>query len=319
MSKREINLRQSAIINRLRKSPATLKEINQYLLHESELREYNLTISDRTFQRDRHDILSLYNISIECNKAKNQYFIANAEDDALNNRMLEAFNTFNALNASVGMGDYLQFEHYAAKGTENFHGILHSVKHKLQMSILYQSYWSSNEKLRHIRPYYLKEFKNRWYLVAFDIEKEAIRTFALDRITEVEITKKKFTLPSSLPPKDYFSNSFGIIAPDPSMKLESIVLSFSALQGKYIKSLPLHSSQEILSDTPDELIVSISVYPTFDLEMQLLSYGENVRIISPHHLQETIKERLTGTLALYSINTNRNGQSRIKKQKSSLP
>jgi len=302
MSKREITARQTAIINKLSRSPATLKEINQHLLNESELQEYKLTVSDRTFQRDRQDILALYNISIECNKPKNNYYIADNDDSALNNRMLEAFNTFNALNSSMGMSDYLEFEYYSASGTENLHGILHAVKNRFQLNITYQSYWDDLPKPRSVRPYFLKQFKNRWYMIALDIEKDSLRTFALDRIKSIEISKKKFNYATKELPKSYFNNCFGIIAPDNTDPLDPVILSFTAFQGKFVKSLPLHASQEILMDDQegDQLIVKLNVYPTFDLTMQILSYGENVEVLAPENLKNEIKERLKNSLERYS-------------------
>ena len=300
MSKREITLRQAAIINRLKRSSASLKEINQHLINESEITGYELSVSDRTFQRDRQDILSLYYISIECDKSQNRYFIAVTDESALNNRMLEAFNTYNALNSSIGMSDYLEFENYSSSGTENFHGILHAVKNRLQLRIGYQSYWSSMETERDVRPYFLKEFKNRWYMIAHDINKDAIRTFALDRIKTIEITRKKFTYPAKQQPKSYFKHSFGIISPDHSDPVEPIILSFNALQGKYAKSLPLHASQEILKDTDDELVIQLKIHATFDLEMQILSYGENVQVMGPISLRNNIKERIKRSLEMYT-------------------
>jgi len=300
MSKREITLRHTAIINKLKRSPATLKEINQHLINESELTGYELTVSDRTFQRDRQDILSLYNISIECDKSNNRYFIADTDDSALNNRMLEAFNTFNALSSSIGMSDYLEFESYSSTGTENFHGILHAVKNRLQLRIGYQSYWSDTEAERVVRPYFLKEFKNRWYLIAHDINKDAIRTFALDRIKSIEITRKKFNYPVNQQPRSYFKHCFGITAPDRSDPIEPIILSFNALQGKYAKSLPLHASQKILKDTDDGLVIQLNIHATFDFEMQILAYGENVEVLAPITLRNNIRDRIKRSLALYT-------------------
>jgi len=299
MSKREITLRHTAIINKLNKSPATLKEINQHLLMESELREYKLTVSERTFQRDRQDILSLYNISIECDKPKNQYFIADTDDSILNNRMLDAFNTLNALNSSIGISDYLEFDNYTSSGSEHFHGLLHAIKNKLQLNLNYQSYWSELERQRCIHPYFLKEFKNRWYLIAKDIEKDSMRTYALDRIKGMEITKKKFVYPVSKRPKSYFRDSFGIIVPDHSNPVEPIILKFNAFKGKYVKSLPLHLSQEIIKDDQEELIINLSIHATFDLEMQLLSYGDNVEVIKPLSLRNAMVDRLTRSLERY--------------------
>lgn len=299
MSKREITLRHSAIIHKLKRAPSTLKEINEHLAKESALMEYNLNISARTFQRDIADILSIYNIIIECDKPKNRYYITDGENNELNMRMLEAFNIFTALNASIGLSEYLDVEQYAASGTEHFHGLLHAIKNNLQISIHYQSYHNDGTEIRTVQPYFLKEFKNRWYLIALDINKAAIRTFALDRIKTLEITKKKFNKNVSREAKSHFQNSFGIIAGEETEKLEPVLLSFNSFQGKYIKSLPLHPSQRIIKDNQSELQIELSVHTTFDLEMQILSYGENVKVISPISLKENIKKRFKNALAQY--------------------
>ena len=301
MSKREINLRHSEIINKLKKHPATFKEILEHLKQMSEILEHKLTVSDRTFQRDREDILSLYQIDIQCNKSKNEYFIEeNENDENFNKRMLDAFNTFNALNASIGHDDYIEFEQPADKGLENFHGILHSLKQKLTLKITYQSYWSATTEVRIIEPYFLKEFKSLWYLVAKDVNKNAIRTFALDRMKSMEITKKKFVYPSSQQPKTYFKHCYGIISPDNQHEpIVPIVLSFHPQQGKYVKALPLHHSQQILKDDENELIVELHLHQTFDFEMQVLSYGPLVQVLEPAALREAIKGKLKEALEKY--------------------
>ncbi|WP_316738506.1 WYL domain-containing protein [Pedobacter aquatilis] len=292
MSKREITLRQTAIINRLKKSPATLAEIFDYLSRESELLDYKLSTSRRTFQRDCQDILSLYNISIACNKAKNEYYLSEQEDNSLSNRMLDAFNIFNALNSSKGMSEYLDFEHLADRGAEHFYALLHAVKNNLQTTIQYQSYWDDQPKERIIEPYFFKEFKNRWYLIANDKHKQQIRTFAFDRIKALDISKKRFSSVAAKKSRNYFEHSFGIISQDLNEPLEAVLLSFNAFQGQYIKSLPLHSSQRIIKDNEDELLIELLIHPTFDLEMQILSYAENVKVLAPESLKKSIRKRI---------------------------
>ncbi|MCC6186040.1 MAG: WYL domain-containing protein, partial [Chitinophagaceae bacterium] len=50
---------------------------------------------------------------------------------------------------------------------------------------------------RRVEPYALKEFKNRWYVIAKDNNDNHIKNFALDRLTELEITKKTFIYPNN--------------------------------------------------------------------------------------------------------------------------
>ncbi len=80
-----------------------------------------------------------------------------------------------------------------------------------------------------------------------------------------------------------FRNCFGIIGPS-GHELQEVVLSFTQFQGKYIKSLPLHESQEILIDHEEELRIRLRLYVTHDFFMEILSYGDTVKVIQPDNL-----------------------------------
>ena len=109
MSKRESITRYSLIIKKLRKNPATFNEISEYLAFESDLQDYNFTVSKRTFKRDIEDISSLYNIDIVYDFSRKVYFIDFDEESEINERILEAFDTFNALNISDRLSDCLLY------------------------------------------------------------------------------------------------------------------------------------------------------------------------------------------------------------------
>lgn len=300
MSKRDTLMRHNVIINKVKKGPATLKEINAELALQSDLHGYNLNISKETFRRDLNDILSLYQIHIEHNNSKKKYEILNVEDDNLSDRILDAFDTLNALNSSVGYSTYLDLEKRKSAGNQHFYGILHAIKNRQQLEITYQSYWDTKSSVKKLEPYLLKEFKNRWYLIAKDTIKNALRTYGLDRIKEINISKKKYSYPASFIAKNHFKDSFGIIRKDSNKPVQNVVLSFSPYQGKYLKSLPLHSSQEVLTDNQDQFIIKLHIYVTYDFEMELLSYGPTVEVLEPAFLRQSIKEKLETAFSFYN-------------------
>ncbi len=151
---------------------------------------------------------------------------------------------------------------------------------------------------RNVEPYALKEFKNRWYILANDLKDNQVKSFALDRLTNLEITKKRFQYPNDFNVNEHFKYCFGIISPN-DLKLHEIILSFNPFQGKYIKSLPLHESQQILIDNDEELRIKLTLFITYDFFMELLSFGENVKVIKPDSLINDIKTSLKNTLNLY--------------------
>ncbi len=298
MSKRESISRYSLIIKKLRKFASTFEEIENYLEIESEIQAANFNIKKRTFQRDLNDIRALYNIDIHYDKSLKAYRIFNDQQPEINERILEAFDTFNALNITDRLSAHIHFEKRKPQGTENLYGLLHAIKKEVQIKYTYEKYWGDEISQRTVEPYALKEFRNRWYLLAKDHKDEYVKSFSLDRLSNLEITKSPFIYPKDYDVNEHFTNCFGIISPT-SDKPEEIILSFNAHQGKFIKSLPLHHTQEILKDNEEELLVKLTLFETHDLFMEILSFGANVKVIKPKSLIVGLKKALKEALELY--------------------
>jgi len=301
MSKRESIIRYRLIISKLKRKNCSFNELKECLKLESEIQEYNLNISLRTFQRDINDIRSIYNIEIKYNKGEQVYYIEEYGTEELNERIFEAFDTFNALNITDKLANYIQLEKRKPSGTENLYGILHAIKNQLIITFSYQKYWEGTIDSRCVKPYALKEFRNRWYVLAEDQKDNTIKTFALDRLTQSEISNEHFEVDKSIDTGSYFKHSFGVVKPKMHEQSgpQEIILSFNIFQGKYIKSLPLHESQDILKDNEKELIVKLYIYLTHDLFMEILSYGSNVKVLKPQTLADQIKEEFQKAIKNY--------------------
>jgi predicted DNA-binding transcriptional regulator YafY len=299
MSKRESISRYSLIIKKLRRFPASFKEISDTLALESELQSYNFNVSKRTFQRDLDDIRSIYNIDIQYDFSRKVYFIDFDEQPEVNERILEAFDTFNALNITDRLSDHIHFEKRRPQGTENLYGLLHAIKNHFQITFTYQKYWEDEETERKAEPYALKEFRNRWYIVARDLKDSKVKSFALDRLSDLVITKRAFQSPQDFDVNEHYRYCFGIISPN-LPEPEEVILSFDPFQGKYIKSLPLHETQEILADNEKELLIKLKLFITHDFFMELLSHGENVKVIKPESLIAQLKLSYSKAISQYA-------------------
>jgi len=298
MSKKESISRYSIIINTLRKRSSTFKEIQEKLALESELQDYDFNISKRTFQRDVKDINSIYSIAIQYDFSLKTYFIDFEDQQDVKGRVLEAFDIFNALNISDRLSNHIHFEQRKPQGTDHLFGLLHAIKNNLQLKFTYYKFWEDDLTERSLDPYALKEFKNRWYVVGNDPKNGVIKSFALDRLSDLVITNKKFYKPNAFQVNQYYKNSFGIISPNEDTP-EDIVLSFTPFQGKYIKTLPLHHTQHILRDTEDELRISLKLYITHDFFMEILSLGDKVKVIQPEKLKKQLVSTVNEVQKLY--------------------
>lgn len=296
MSKRGYISRYFLIVKKLKAQPITsFEEMKSYLENQVvylQMQDDSLSIgfSKRTFQRDIREIRNIFGIDIEYSIHGKGYFISQNENESMNFlRMAEAFDMFNTLNIAQDLTPFIQLEKRKPQGTEHFYGLIHAIKKKVTVSFTHQKFWEDDETRRTVAPYFLKEFKNRWYLIAKDYKDEGIKNFGLDRISNLEINKQKFDFPADINANEMFRYSFGIIRGG-EKKPQEVILSFNPDQSKYIKSLPLHESQQVLADTQKEFKIKLTLRVTFDLEMELLSFGDNVKVIKPKQLAKKIRE-----------------------------
>lgn len=298
MSRREGIQRQRFIVHQLTKRPSSFDEIQDFLRLQEELSEDRLTCSIRTLQRDIKAISQDYGIVIQCDKSRNEYYIAEDGREARTERLMETFDLFNAIKLGNSFGNHLIFENRKALGTELMHGFLHAIKNRLEVKFTYKKFYDASVSKRQVQPVAIKESRYRWYLLAEDTTDGVVKNFGLDRISELEITAKKFRPVTGFDPDAEFRHHFGIIN-GTGEKPQRIVLSFTPTEGRYIKSLPLHPSQkEILSDEQEHHF-EYFLAPTYDFRMELLSHGNNVKVLEPESLRKEIVSQLEQALAGY--------------------
>lgn len=304
MSTRAYIFRYSLIISRLRtKSHTSYEDLKSYFDYEYDIQDFKdedieLGFSKRTFQRDIKAIKNIYNIDIEYSRSEKGYYIIDKEQsNTISQRKMEYFDIYNYLQLSNDLTPYILLEKRRPQRTENLHGLIHAIKNRLQISFTYQKFEDDEFSTRLVEPYALKEFKNRWYLMAKDTKDNLIKSFALDRLSNLEL-EKKFNYSDHYDIEGLYQHCFGIISPN-AEKPQNIVLSFNHFQGKFIKTLPLHHSQKILSDNENELIIGLKLFVTHDLIMELLSFGNNVKVIEPQSLIKQIKSELLNAYLQY--------------------
>lgn len=294
MAKQDTVKRQMLIMELLRKSPASFSEINEYLERKSEELDFDLSISQRTFQRDRADISRLWHIEIAFNKRENKYEIVNDEIEEVD-RLLEAFDTVSVLQQSKKVGKYIYLEKRKSKGTEFFNGIVYAIQNNFSVTFEHQSYWFDTKKRRHVVPKGIKESQNRFYLVAWDLDKKDFRNFGLDRISNFLVTNKTHSAPR-INIDEYYQHAFGIERYHEPVK---IVLEFHNDQKEYVKSLPFHASQKIIAENSDTFLLELFMHPTNDFTMEILRYGAVCEVKEPLELRENIKERIAEAFEKY--------------------
>lgn len=295
MSKRGYISRYMLIVKKLKAKPySSYEELKTYIENQVEylqMQDDTLEIgfSKRTLQRDIREIRNNFGIDIEFSKSQKGYCISQSESENMNfQRMMEAFDMFNSLNQAQDMTPYIHLEKRRPQGTENLYGLLHAIKNRLQISFSYQKFWDDVASHRQVEPFALKEFKSRWYVLAKDLKDGAIKTFGLDRLTDIEFSRKTFKAPANFDIGEHYRFCFGIISPNGNDP-QDIILSFDPIQGKYIKTLPLHETQQVIIDNEKELQVELKLCLSHDLIMELLSFGDSLKVLQPQSLIDEIK------------------------------
>ena len=244
-------------------------------------------ISKRTLQRDIEQIRNEFGIEIIYNKQVNGY-----EIDEEHSLHVDSFLNFIDLVTTAGvLADSIReaknsLQYISFDGSEKLQGVYHlsvllkAIRLQRIISFSYMKFNDEEVKKHELKPYFLKSYQNRWYLIGKSEKNDEYKTFGLDRITELKIKTEKFVRLKNEKPQDLFGNIIGINYSSEN-KLEEVVLSFTPLQGKYIKTLPLHQSQKILIDTNKELQISLNVIPNFELSQKILTQAEYVKVISP--------------------------------------
>lgn len=297
MSKKQFIKRQILIINKLKSNPCSFIDLQKHLQHESQFDEENYELSIRTFQRDIAEIKSLFDIEIKYNRSASVYEIIDNQNQLHNERLLESFSILNTLQLAQQYDEEILFEQRKSLGLENVFILVHAIKNQFEITFKHQKYWDDFENSRTVQPYVLKESKNRWYLIGLDTRNAQIRTFGLDRISDIEISKTKFLKPSKTRIQNLFQYSFGIILEE--NKPEKIILRFSNFQANFIKALPLHPTQKIVYEDSTFYDIEILIHPTYDFIMEILSMGKEVKVLEPISLVEKIKMLLTESLINY--------------------
>ncbi|CAN5148540.1 WYL domain-containing protein [soil metagenome] len=176
------------------------------------------------------------------------------------------------------------------KGTEHLDFIVQSILQKKPMQYDYTNFYSGKTTHHVLHPYVLREYRNRWYVIGWHENIKKVRTFGLDRISNLELAKIKFYRDEKFKPKEFFKHSFGITVD--TFKTEEIILSFESGPGNYIRTQKIHETQKVLIDNEEEFRISINVIPSHELHMQILSYGAEVEVIKPKKVRDEIIEAL---------------------------
>lgn len=276
----------------------TFEQVIRKLENKSNLDE-DFVISKRTFQRDIKEIDSLFGIEIACNRGTNEYYIKEIYSEDGKIRLLEAIEITSLIKSANETEGIVFLEKRKANGTEFFSEILNAIKNYNILQIHYQSFLSNNVKssTRKVFPIAIKESKNRWYLLAQDEKDQIVKSFSLDRISELVVLKDESFTKIDFNVDEEYRNVFGIIKSDKNV--ETVKISCTESQYRYLETLPLHESQKLENIIGDCYVISLKIIPTYDFLMEILAMGKEVKVLEPKSLVREIVMKIQENLNQY--------------------
>lgn len=256
----------------------------------------------RTFYNHIEAIFDTFHIEIKCNRDKG-YYIANSEDldaDGVRNWLLQSLSVNNMLNETKDMRDRILFEKIPSS-QKWLPVIVNAMRDGKVIEMTYQSFWRDEPNTYTAKPYCLKLFKQRWYVLAKSEGKKEPRVYSLDeRMLNVVQTDKSYKLPADFNAEKFFSDYFGIIA-DPDYEAEEVKIRVRKDQEKYFDTLPLHDSQRKIDEESDDdyTVYQYCLATTFDFKQEILSHGPSVTVLSPEHFRQEVMTDIKNMISNY--------------------
>lgn len=247
----------------------------------------------RSFLNHRQAVAEIFGIEIECDRSTNRYLIR--YDDALDRDggaawLINTFTVSNLLSLSrERLSGRVSVEDIPS-GQTWLTPLMDAMTDNCEVCFRYQKYTAEEGEILHVRPYAVKEAEKRWYLVGWCREREALRVYGLDRISELVPTQEHFRMDPSFDVDALFAECFGIYLPDEGQRAVNVVFRATPREARYLRDLPIHPSQEELPGGSDThpFTFRIHVFPNEALLLELTRRGGRIEILAPEAVRDRV-------------------------------
>lgn len=281
-----------------RRGYISLKEISNEW-QKSPLNDTHAPLSERTFFNHRDAIFDIFGIEIRNDRSLG-FYIASSDMDgnSTGEWMLHTLCLNNVLQENADMKNRILVE--KAPLSEKFlTEVISAMRAGKVISLTYQSFYRPEPSTFSVRPYCVKYFKKRWYMLAdSDL---GLRVYSLDRFVDMEELDQTFEIPEEFDAEGFFSNYFGVIVGD--KKAEDVVIRVEPSQANYFRSSPKHHSQKEIEPIDGWPAFTYHIAPTYDFKQEMLSHGAFVEVLSPEWFRDDISGDIADMASKYGLST----------------
>jgi proteasome accessory factor B len=140
-----------------------------------------------------------------------------------------------------------------------------------------------------VDPYTLVLYQYGLYLVGYSHRAGEIRTFAVERIKNVEVTEGMFELPQSFSLAERFEQGFGLIEEPP----QEVKIWISPDWAYFVKERRWHPTQALHPQKDGSVILTMRCGGLDELTSWVLSFGPGARVLGPQALIDNVSSQLT--------------------------
>ena len=184
------------------------------------------------------------------------------------------------------------------KGLEFLDRLYKSIQGKKTIELTYKSFHAREANTFVFYPYLLKEFRNRWFVIGMKRKREGILNLALDRIVAIQESEVVYKPNTRIDLETYYKDTIGVSV-SPSMPPAKVILYVTHRHAPYVLTKPFHHSQQLICKDNYGITISLEVQLNFELEKEILSIGDGIKVISPPRLKRNIMDRIQGALDGY--------------------
>lgn len=192
------------------------------------------------------------------------------------------------------------------RGLEHLDTLYQAIIRKQSIRMTYQSFKARQANTFTFHPFLLKEFRNRWFVIGKRKASEEFQNLALDRIMGLEASEVPLIDTAGFDADKHFKDVIGVSV-STGLEAEEVLLYIVHKHAPYVLTKPLHHSQKLIDKDNYGITVSLHVQHNFELEKEILAFGDGVKVISPERLKHSIKGRLLGGVDLYNTELSESG------------
>jgi predicted DNA-binding transcriptional regulator YafY len=186
-------------------------------------------------------------------------------------------------------GSILSFRPFAPDdpNLKSFEILTEALRQRRAVRFSYRKLGEKSREPRQVHPYHLACIENQWYLIAFDLQRQAIRNFALSRLTDAKADTARFRVPKDFDAKKYLDGGFSAFVGKDDFE---VVIHFDTWAADLIGTRKVHHSQEI-TPLPSEagIRVHFRLNNIEEIERWVLSWGVHATVIRPEKLIDRLR------------------------------